>query len=185
MWFIMKAKSNEKTSTDNCHSKTYLQFAGAFTSFSYFLSILADMKHYREKKMLFTTIEIQIRPIQPFSKSNLHFLIQYIIFIIFNQYSYSLHEKRWWLHYTEYLHLKSSGMHNCDAAGLWLSSIFITNGENSDKTFYFRLVDTPFKERYKNHTRDFKHDTYENCTELAKYIWQLKRIWSISPSNAQ
>ena len=150
-----------------------------------FSSILADMKHYREKKMLFTTIEIQIRPIQPFSKSNLHFLIQYIIFIIFNQYSYSLHEKRWWLHYTEYLHLKSSGMHNCDAAGLWLSSIFITNGENSDKTFYFRLVDTPFKERYKNHTRDFKHETYENCTELAKYIWQLQRIWSISPSNAQ
>ena len=46
------------------------------------LSILANMKHYREKKMPFTTIEIQIRPIQPFSKSNLYFLIQYTNFII-------------------------------------------------------------------------------------------------------
>ena len=40
------------------------------------------MKQYREKKMLFTTIEIQICPIQPCGKSNLHILIQYIIFII-------------------------------------------------------------------------------------------------------
>ena len=30
------------------------------------------------------------------------------------------------------------------------------------------------KERYRNHTRYFKHEKYENCTESAKYIWQLK-----------
>ena len=37
------------------------------------------------------------------------------------------------------------------------------------------LADTTFKERYRNHIRDFKHEKYENSTELAKYIWQLKR----------
>ena len=51
----------------------------------------------------------------------------------------------------------------------------VSNDENSDKKFYFRLADTPFKERYRNHKRDFKHEKYENCTEFAKYIWQLKR----------
>ena len=36
------------------------------------------------------------------------------------------------------------------------------------------LADTTFKERYRNHIRDFKHEKYENSTELAKYILQLK-----------
>ena len=40
---------------------------------------------------------------------------------------------------------------------------------------YFGLTDTTFKERYQNHNRDFKHEKYENNTELAKYIWQLRR----------
>ena len=47
--------------------------------------------------------------------------------------------------------------------------------KNSDKKFYFGLADTLLKERYRNHTRDFKHKQYQNCTKLAKYIWQLKR----------
>ena len=51
----------------------------------------------------------------------------------------------------------------------------VSNDENSNKKFYLGLADTLFKERYINHTRDFKHEKYENCTELAKYIWQLKR----------
>ena len=50
-----------------------------------------------------------------------------------------------------------------------------SNDKNSEKRFYFGLADTPFKERYRSHTREFKHEKYENCTELAKYIWQLKR----------
>ena len=29
---------------------------------------------------------------------------------------------------------------------------------------------TPFKERFRNHTRDFKHKKYEKCTERSKYI---------------
>ena len=51
----------------------------------------------------------------------------------------------------------------------------VFNDKNSEKKFYFGLACTPFKERYRNHTRNFKHEKYENCTELAKYIWQLKR----------
>ena len=51
----------------------------------------------------------------------------------------------------------------------------VSNDENSGKKFHFGLADTPFKERYRNHTRDFKHEKYENCTELAKYIRQLKQ----------
>ena len=48
----------------------------------------------------------------------------------------------------------------------------VSNDKNSEKKFYFGLVDTLFKERYRNHTRDIKHEKYENCTKLAKYIWQ-------------
>ena len=46
----------------------------------------------------------------------------------------------------------------------------VSNDENSNKKFSFSLADTPFKERYRKHTRDSKHEKYENCTELAKYI---------------
>ena len=48
------------------------------------------------------------------------------------------------------------------------------NDSNDEQKFYFGLADTTFKERYRNHIRDFKHENYENRTELAKYSWQLK-----------
>ena len=51
----------------------------------------------------------------------------------------------------------------------------VVNDSNDEEKFYFGLADTTFKERYRNHIRDFKHEKYENSTELAKYIWQLKR----------
>ena len=51
----------------------------------------------------------------------------------------------------------------------------VSNDKNTEKKFYFGLADTTFKERYRNHTRNFKNEKYENCTELAKYTWQLKR----------
>ena len=49
------------------------------------------------------------------------------------------------------------------------------NNSNDAEIFYFGLADTTFKERYRNHIRDFKHEKYENRTELTNYIWQLKR----------
>ena len=48
------------------------------------------------------------------------------------------------------------------------------NDCNDEEKFYFGLADTTFKERYRNHIRDFKHEKYENSTELAKYLWQLR-----------
>ena len=57
----------------------------------------------------------------------------------------------------------------------------------SDKK-YFGISETPFKDRYNNHTRDFRHKEYVNSTELSKYIWKLKDegetpsiTWNIMP----
>ena len=51
---------------------------------------------------------------------------------------------------------------------------------------YISLADTTFKEGHSNHKRDFKHWEYRSCTELAKYVWELKEkniatitIWEI------
>ena len=44
----------------------------------------------------------------------------------------------------------------------------VVNDSNDEEKFYFGLADT------RDHIRDFKHERYENSTELAKYIWQLK-----------
>ena len=51
----------------------------------------------------------------------------------------------------------------------------VVNDSSDEKKIYFGLADTTFKKRYRNHIRNFKHEKYENSTELAKYIWQLKR----------
>ena len=51
----------------------------------------------------------------------------------------------------------------------------VVNDSNDEEKIYFALADTTIKERYRNHNRDFKHEKYKNSTELAKYIWQLKR----------
>ena len=45
---------------------------------------------------------------------------------------------------------------------------------------YLGAAETSFKERYSNHTRDFKHKKYMKYTELSKYIWSLKNQ-SITP----
>ena len=36
------------------------------------------------------------------------------------------------------------------------------------------IFETPFKDRYNNLTRDFRHKEYVNSTELSKYMWKLK-----------
>ena len=40
---------------------------------------------------------------------------------------------------------------------------------------YIGSTETPFKHRYANHLMSFRHERYENQTELSKYIWRLKR----------
>ena len=39
---------------------------------------------------------------------------------------------------------------------------------------YIGLTDTVFKSRYYNHSQSFSKKSYENSTELSKYIWKLK-----------
>ena len=63
----------------------------------------------------------------------------------------------------------------------------VKNLTNDEKKFYVRVTETPFKERFGNHTRDFKYTKYKNSTELSKYVLEPKdtRIlpvteWSIS-----
>ena len=63
----------------------------------------------------------------------------------------------------------------------------VKNLTNDEKKFYVRVAETPFKERFGNHTRDFKYTKYKNSTELSKYVLEPKdtRIlpvteWSIS-----
>ena len=50
----------------------------------------------------------------------------------------------------------------------------VINESNDEEKLYFELTDTTVKGRHRNHIGDFKHEKYENSTELAKYIWQLK-----------
>ena len=44
----------------------------------------------------------------------------------------------------------------------------VVNDSNDEEKFYFGLADTTFKERHRNHIRDFKQKKYENSTELAQ-----------------
>ena len=39
---------------------------------------------------------------------------------------------------------------------------------------YFDIAETSFKNRFRNHTRDFCQKNYVNSTELSKYMWKLK-----------
>ena len=57
----------------------------------------------------------------------------------------------------------------------------VENHTNSETKFYFGLTETPFKDQFGNHTRNFKDKTYSKSNELSKYIWDLKdkRINSI------
>ena len=62
----------------------------------------------------------------------------------------------------------------------------VKNLTNDEEKICLGVTDPPFKERFANHTRDFKHPKYRNSTELSKYVWELKDIrlspvikWSI------
>ena len=50
----------------------------------------------------------------------------------------------------------------------------VKNYANNEKKFYLGVTKTSFKERFSNHTQDFKHRKYRNSTKLSKYIRKLK-----------
>ena len=50
----------------------------------------------------------------------------------------------------------------------------ITNNVDDERRAYPGLSEAPFKDRYRNHVRDFKNEIHCNKTELSKYMWDLK-----------
>ena len=46
--------------------------------------------------------------------------------------------------------------------------------KNREAIKYIGLADTPFKDCYRNNTKDFNKKEYINNTELAKYVWSFK-----------
>ena len=51
----------------------------------------------------------------------------------------------------------------------------VVNNSDDKNRVYIGTSDATFKERYRNHTQYFNHEHYSKCTELSKYIRQLKR----------
>ena len=56
----------------------------------------------------------------------------------------------------------------------------VNNLTNDEKRFYLGVTETPFKERFGNHTWDFKHSKYRNSIEPSKHAGELKDV-HISP----
>ena len=50
----------------------------------------------------------------------------------------------------------------------------ISNNTNYEHKKHLGAAETSFRETYSNHTREFKHKNHMKCTELLKYIWDLK-----------
>ena len=46
--------------------------------------------------------------------------------------------------------------------------------DNKPSSFYLGTSETAFKQRYNNHKKSFKYNTYEKDTEISKFIWDLK-----------
>ena len=73
---------------------------------------------------------------------------------------------------------------NCPLEGECLTPNIIYRAEittdNDHKFYNGTSSETTFEQCHSNHTRDFKHVIYQHATELAKYIWQLKTIISIT-----
>ena len=52
----------------------------------------------------------------------------------------------------------------------------VENDINDEKKFYFGVSETPFKESFRNHKKEFNYVKYRNSTELSKYILKLKDL---------
>ena len=50
----------------------------------------------------------------------------------------------------------------------------MSNDQTQEQKFYYGISDTPFKERYENHKKSFRHKEYSTETDLAMYCWELK-----------
>ena len=50
----------------------------------------------------------------------------------------------------------------------------ITNNVDDKRTVYLGLYEAPFKDRCRNHVRDFNNEIRFNKTEISKYAWDFK-----------
>ena len=50
----------------------------------------------------------------------------------------------------------------------------VVSAPNKPDKKHFSIAETSFKDRSRNHTRDFHHKKYVNSTELSKCMWKLK-----------
>ena len=75
--------------------------------------------------------------------------------------------------------IKSYGSNCSNYLTQIISRANVSNDASNYKKVYFGLAGTFFKEKYRNHTRDFKHKKYENINELVKYMSQLNVVTSI------
>ena len=85
---------------------------------------------------------------------------------------------------------------NCPLQGSCQSRGIVYNAkvtvDNDPAMNYIGLTDNAFKSRFANHKQSFTNKSYENSTELSKYIWKLKSkqqpfvtSWTIlSPASA-
>ena len=67
---------------------------------------------------------------------------------------------------------------NCPLRGECLTEAIVYKATivcSNETKVYIGLSGGPFKDRFRNHTKSFKHERYEKDTELSKYIWNLKR----------
>ena len=71
----------------------------------------------------------------------------------------------------------TAGKKNCPLDNKCLTPNIIYKAQitkNTKHKKYLDAAETLFKERYSNHTRDFKHKNYMECTELSEYTRSLK-----------
>ena len=67
--------------------------------------------------------------------------------------------------------------YNCPLGGSCLKTCIVYSAhviKQNETPVYYETSDGEFKYRYNNHTNSFRNQGYENKTELAKHIWQLK-----------
>ena len=51
---------------------------------------------------------------------------------------------------------------------------YLEQSDTNNIDTFTGLTADPFKSRYNNHTKSFRHKKYINDSELAKHIWKLK-----------
>ena len=51
----------------------------------------------------------------------------------------------------------------------------VTNNANDEMKIYIGQAAPPFKDRYRNHTKSFRHEVYSTESELGKYVFALRQ----------